>query len=44
VTERRQRWLAAAGFALLAAVLAWAWQAYFSPAMMVDLANLRLCL
>lgn len=40
----RERWIAAAAFAALAAVLAWAWQAYFTPAMMLDLANLRLCL
>lgn len=40
----RQRWLALGGVAVLAAVLAWAWQAYFTPAMMIDLANLRLCL
>ncbi len=40
----RERWLAAIGLAALAAVLAWAWQAYFTPAMMLDLANLRLCL
>jgi hypothetical protein len=40
----RERWLAGAGIAALTALLAWAWQAYFSPAMMIDLANLRLCL
>lgn len=40
----RDRWLAAAGIAALAAVLTWAWQAYFTPAMMIDLANLRLCM
>jgi hypothetical protein len=40
----RERWLIGAGLAVLAGVLAWAWQAYFTPAMMVDLANLRLCL
>jgi hypothetical protein len=40
----RERWLAAIGLAALAAVLAWAWQAYFTPAMMLDLASLRLCL
>lgn len=42
--KARQRWLAALGLAALAAVLAWAWRAHFTPAMMLDLANLRLCL
>lgn len=40
----RDRLLAALGLAAVAAVLAWAWQAYFTPAMLLDLANLRLCL
>jgi hypothetical protein len=40
----RERWLAVLGLAALAATLAWAWQAYFTTAMMLDLANLRLCL
>jgi hypothetical protein len=36
--------IASLALAALAAVLAWAWQAYFTPAMLLDLANLRLCL
>jgi hypothetical protein len=41
---RRDLLLSLAGFAALAAVLAVAYHAYFSPAMLLDLANLRLCL
>ena len=40
----RERLLLAAGLAALAFVLGWAWSAYFSPAMLIDIANLRLCL
>ncbi len=41
---RRELLLSLIGFALLAAVLALAYQAYFSPSMLVDLSNLRLCI
>jgi hypothetical protein len=40
----RERLVLLAGLAALAFVLGWAWTAYFSPAMLIDLANLRLCL
>lgn len=40
----RELVLTVAGLATLAIVLAWAWQGYFMPAMMIDLANIRLCL
>lgn len=41
---RRDLLLSLVGFAALAAVLGAAYYAYFSPAMLLDLANLRLCL
>lgn len=41
---RRELVLTIAGLAALAAVLAWAWQGYFTPGMLLDLANIRLCL
>jgi hypothetical protein len=42
--SRRALGVALLGFAALAAVLAWGWQGYFAPGMLIDLASLRLCL
>lgn len=40
---RQEKWVSAIGLAVLAAIALLAFRAYFSPAMLIDFASLRLC-